>query len=1243
LQVKLLTAIESQQVRRLGSTRNEPVDVWIIAATSVDLATAMRAGRFRRELYHRLSTVVLELPPLRHRQRDVLDLADHFLGRAAAEHQIPFKQLAEDARSALLAYPWPGNVRELANVLERVMLLEDSPVITAAMLSLLEPAGGSTPDSLQSPEALRADERQQLVTALNAARGNITRAAARLGIHRNTMRYRLTKHGLSTHDAAPAASAEPRENGDALSSAPPTPAPANTIRWEERLVAVLGATIAVSVGGSAFELAGVMTELIEMVTSFGARIEQFTPSELVAVFGIEPMEDAPRRAVLASHAMLQALRRSEDKKHGRFAIHLGSYLIARAGAVTGMDAHARRRATDAVSALLQQAGPGEVVVDAAAASFVDRHFATEPLGDGPADLARIVGRERPRFEVGGRTLSHFVGRAPDVETLHALMGRVEAGEAHIVGLLGEPGVGKSRLVFELTHSHRVTGWLVLEAAAVSHGAATSYLPVTDLLRRYFRISDRDAPRDIREKVTGRLLTLDRALEPALPALLALLDVTVEDPRWQGLDPSQRRQRTLDAVKRLLRREAQVQPLLVVFEDLHWIDTETRILLDSLADSLATTPMLLLMTYRPEYRHACDVKTNYTQIRLDPLPPESADELLDALLGGDTSLDPLKHLLVGTTGRNPLFIEESVRTLVETEGLAGERGAYRLAQPVDMIQVPATVQAIIAARIDRLPADEKRMIETAAVVGKDVSFALLQAIVDDGEETLRQRLNHLQVAEFLHETHLSLDLEYTFKHALTHEVAYNGVLPERRRALHGRIAEAIEQLHAGRLIEHVERLAHHTVKGEVWEKAVHYLRQAGLKAFARSAPREARGWFEQALGVLETLPESQSALEQAFEIRLELRPMLSQLGEARRGLARLREAETLAERLNDDRRRGRVSAVLTNAHSLLGEMNEALVTGTRALEFAGRLRDLRLRILTTTQLEQAHYYRGDYQRVVELATDNLAALPADSDYEHFGSALPASIYDRYWLVRSLAHLGRFDEAAQYAAEALGLAEPTQRASTVGLAHFAAGRLHLLKGDWAKARALFERGIAVLRTGNNVLSLPHAVASSAWVLAQVGEASEALTRLREGEELLERQAARGIVDQHGADYHSLGLAALLLGRLDEARGMGDRALKYSPSHPGFAAHALHLLGDIATHPDRFDAESGEAHYRQGLALAEPRGMRPLVAHCHRGLGTLYRRAGKPQQAGAHLVTATTMYREMDMPCWLEAAEAELRRAK
>ncbi|MGH7331962.1 MAG: hypothetical protein ACREKS_04280, partial [Candidatus Rokuibacteriota bacterium] len=466
------------------------------------------------------------------------------------------------------------------------------------------------------------------------------------------------------------------------------------------------------------------------------------------------------------------------------------------------------------------------------------------------------------------------------------------------------------------------------------------------------------------------------------------------------------------------------------------------------------------------------------------------------------------------------------------------------------------------------------------------------------------------------------------------------LQDRRSALHARILEAMERLYADRLGEHVERLAYHAMRGELREKAVTYLRQAGGKAAMRSAPQDARSWLEQALAVLAALPESESTLEQAFEISLELRPVLTQLGEPRRALERLREAEALAERLNDESRRGRVCALVTGVQNDLGELDDALVTGTRALEIARRRGDLKLRILSMSYLGEAHYYRGEYERVVEVATEALAVLPADWIYEHFGMITPPSFYARNWLVVSLAELGRFGEAAEYGAEAIRLAEPTHHAYTVGVTHCSASMLYLLEGEWVKARSLIERWIAVARTGTLVLHLPWGVASSAWALAQLGEASEALTRLREGEQLLQRQEAEGIVALRGWAYHSLGRASLLLGRLDEAKRLGDREVASCPGHVGYAAHAWRLLGDITAHPDRFDADGAESHYRRALALAEPRGVRPLVAHCHLGLGTLYGRAGKRHHAQQHFTIATRMYREMGMRFHLEQAEGAMR---
>src|SRR5262249_52756629 len=266
------------------------------------------------------------------------------------------------------------------------------------------------------------------------------------------------------------------------------------------------------------------------------------------------------------------------------------------------------------------------------------------------------------------------------------------------------------------------------------------------------------------------------------ALLSLLEVLAEEHAFLQFDPPQRRQRTLEALKRVLLRESQAQPVLLVFEDLHWIDNETQALLNSLVESLPTVRVLLLVNYRPEYQHTWGSKTYYTQLRLDPLPPASADALLQALLGNDPGLVPLKRLLIARTEGNPFFLEESVRTLVETGVLVGESGAYRLGQALPTIQIPATVQTVLAARIDRLSPEEKRLLQTAAVVGTEVPFPLLPAIAELSEESLHRGLAHLQAAEFLYETHLFPEREYTFKHALTHEVAYGSLLPQRRRVL-----------------------------------------------------------------------------------------------------------------------------------------------------------------------------------------------------------------------------------------------------------------------------------------------------------------------------------------------------------------------------------------------------------------------------------------------------------------------------
>jgi tetratricopeptide (TPR) repeat protein len=452
------------------------------------------------------------------------------------------------------------------------------------------------------------------------------------------------------------------------------------------------------------------------------------------------------------------------------------------------------------------------------------------------------------------------------------------------------------------------------------------------------------------------------------------------------------------------------------------------MLDMLVESLPTARVLLLVNYRPEYQHGWGSKIYYTQLRLDPLPEASADELLQALLGDDGGsrrdgpLQPLKQLLIAQTQGNPFFLEESVCTLVETGILVGERGAYRLTKPLDSLQVSATVQTMLAARIDRLPPEDKRLLQTAAVIGTEVPWALLQAIADISEEALCHSLAQLQSAELLYETSRFPERAYTFKHALTHEVAYGGLLHERRRALHARIVAVLETLAGDRVDDQVEQLAHHTLRGEVWDKALAYGRQAGDKAQTRSAYREALVCYEQALAALNHLPESRAITAQAIDLRLGLRTVLTALGEAPgRMRDHLRHAETLAQTLGDPRRLGQVYAAISDNCWLACEVDRAIDYGQRVLALAAPLGHVGLQARPHLSLGHAYYDAGDYPRAVESLGRNVATLQGDLLSERFGSNGIVAVSSRAWLSYCHAERGAFTEGLALAEEGLRVAE------------------------------------------------------------------------------------------------------------------------------------------------------------------------------------------------------------------------------
>jgi DNA-binding winged helix-turn-helix (wHTH) protein/tetratricopeptide (TPR) repeat protein len=979
----------------------------------------------------------------------------------------------------------------------------------------------------------------------------------------------------------------------------------------------------------------VVAHVSQVLRDLGGTV-QLVPGEGVAgLFGVPTaQEDHAWRACQAAlrcHGSPGTQRGSAAPLRSRIGIASGSVVFRSIDGGPEPMWSALGPTIDEARRLGRTAAEGATLISDATRRQVEGRFLLADAGPMPAgnnEGARLLESSltrSSRFKAAmARGLTRLVGREDELAQLHRAERLAASGKGQLVSLVGEAGVGKSRLAYELVQSlGRSRDWRLLDCAAVPYGKSSSYLPMIELLQRYLGIEAHDDVDVMQGKLRANLGAAGGTAMAGLPALQSLLEVPVDDAAWGALDPGQRRSRTIEALVQLLLREASAQPCVLLIEDLHWADAQTQAVLDALVTGLGPARLLVLLTYRPDYRHGWASLSTYTQVRLDTLAPESSGQVLDILLGHDPALQRLKHLLL--QHGNPFFLEEAVRTLVDSGALVGERSAYRLAQAVDAIRIPATVEAMLAARIDHLSPADRRVLEGAAVVGSDIPLPLLLAVTGKHEGPLLDALQRLQSAEFLVRAGSPAQAAYSFRHALVQEVAYGGLLQARRRELHTLAFQALETFHGDRVGEHTERLAHHARRGELGPKAVHYLRQAGLKAAKRSALADARHWFEQALECQGGLPETLPNPEQEFEIRLELRGVLYQLGDPRAVLACLREAQTIARRLKDESRQVRVAAFITSVHTMLGQLEDAVAIGQAARQAARQHGELELCIHASNFLVQAHYYRGDYDSVLELATENLANWPDSWAYRyHLGNPAPASIFNRAFMAMSLAQLGRFDEAAAYETQAIELAEPTQNAFAIAVAHVSVPVLHALRGDWSTARSRVERSIAAARAGNVVGFLSPALAASAWILAESGEPGEAERRMEEARSLLDQQSANGIGNVGGA-YASLGRACVVLQLVDEARTFGLRALALSQSQSGLAAHALLLLGDIGRTAVAGGGDS-EASYRKALGLAAPRGMRPLEMRCHAGLAALLRSQGRYQEADHHLSVCADIQSEL-----------------
>jgi class 3 adenylate cyclase/tetratricopeptide (TPR) repeat protein len=999
----------------------------------------------------------------------------------------------------------------------------------------------------------------------------------------------------------------------------------------------------------------VLERMMEAVHRYEGTVNQVMGDGIMALFGA-PLahEDHAVRACYAALRMQETLRRHAEDVHRvsgvplaiRIGLNSGEVVVRSIGSDLRMDYSAIGRTVHLAARMEQIAEPGRIVITAETRRLAGDSIRVVPLGEvpvkgltQPATAFELVGAARVRLRFGGapgRSFTKLVGRQTQLRTLEqAFAGDRRRGQ--VVALVGEPGVGKSRLIREFVASPGPSARRVLVASALSYAHDVAYVPIIELLRDYFALPEDAERNQVQETVAARVPALDPALAETVPPLLALLDALPEDAPFRRLGAQTRREAAIQAVKQLLLRESQDRPLLIVVEDLHWLDPESQAVLDALVEALTVGRVDLLVTYRPEYVHGWSGKSYYTQLRIDPLSPAESEGLLRDLLGHHPDVQSAVAVLVDRSDGNPFFLEEGVSALVESGALVGARGDYREGRPLQRGQVPATVQALISARIDRLLPNERSLVQMAAVIGRDVPDLLLRAVLGWPEEEVRRALARLETAEFIYQTALFPEVQYSFKHALTHEVAYGSLVLERRKAHHAAVLRTSEEMLGERRTEQAAVLARHAVRGEVWDRALVYLRMAGSQAFAHSAHRLAAAWFEQALDVLGRLPASRAHSEDAIDVRLDLRAALSPLGQFPRMLECLREAEKIAQGLSDDRRLGRIASYLANYYQVMGDNEGAIRYGERALEIALREDDLATQVVARSYLSLACQTLGAYPRGIEFARANLAALGETREQEWFGMAILPSVYTRTSVARSLAEIGDFAEALAVAERGVCLADAVGHSYSRMFALLGLGFVDLRRGEAGRCIASLEQSLRLcLADSPSMTALVGGFLGSAYV--QAGRAADAVAVLREATEQREAVGLGNDTLPWGVGLAGIAEAYAALGRLAEAADSGHLALEsfVRMKARGYQAWAVYLLASIAARDEPVPAGEAGDLYRQSLSIAEELGMRPLVGHCHLGLAGLHARSGDRNRAALAAARAKAAFAKLEAPALVKTAE-------
>ncbi len=856
--------------------------------------------------------------------------------------------------------------------------------------------------------------------------------------------------------------------------------------------------------------------MIDAVHQYSGYVVQSTGDGIFALFGA-PLahEDHPQRALYAALRLQEEMRRYTTKLRqagklpieARVGVNTGEVVVRSIETEGGHAEYSSIGHSTSLAARMQALAPtGSVAVTDATRKLCEGYLTFKSLGatvvKGAAEPVSVyevtgVGPLRTRLQqAAARGFTKFVGRLHAMEVIRRAAEKARSARGQIVAVLAEAGIGKSRLFVEFKGIME-SGWMVLEASPVSHGKASAYLPVIDLLRGYFGITAEDDVRRRREKVAGKLLMLDRTLENALPYVFSLLGIPDTPDALAQMDSEVKKRRTLEAIKRIVLRESLNQPLMLIFEDLHWIDDETRDLLNLLADAIAHARILLMVNYRPQYHHEWGNRTYYTQLTLDPLAREDADEMLSTLLGDAPELNPIKRSIIERTEGNPFFIEELVQVLFD-EGTLVRNGTVKVVRALSQVRLPPTVQAVLAERIDRLPSEQKELLHMLAVTGRHFPLVLIRRIVPLSDDKLDVLLKELQIAEFIYESPSLAYVEYSFKHVLTQEVAYNSVLTERRQHIHELVARAIEDLFARTIADHYGTLVHHFSRSGNGLKAAKYLDLQAEQAMRRSAYGEARDQLTSALEILRMQPDNTECNRLEVGVRHKL-AICTRIA-TRAGFAAiapveiLERARELCEKISDNEKLVEVLEALAIQYGARSEHQKARALREELLAIAVRIGDPELIGRAQFWLGHSSMFagnflaaEGEFERAETMSQNSTIRVATFGDWQSETQAL-ASL--------TLWCLGLPDRAAAKSHKSF-ISAQASTAPPAGLAwtFYWSAVLHVMFRDWATARSHADHAIRMAEEHGLAYMLPWSAFVRGWARAQLEKPADGLSEMLE----------------------------------------------------------------------------------------------------------------------------------------------------